>query len=140
MIADRVFLDASYAIALSSPKDQYHQQSIYLANLIENNKTKMITTRAVLIEIGNSLAKSKYRQACVELITSIENDKTIEIIPVSEQLIQRSFELFRQRMDKEWGITDCISFIVMKDYAISDALSTDDHFRQAGFNALLLTK
>lgn len=139
-MANRVFLDASYAIALSSPKDKYHQQAISLANIIEENKTKMITTRAVLIEIGNALAKSKYRQACVELITSIENDTTIEIIPVSEHLIQRAFELFQQRMDKEWGITDCISFIVMKDYAIADALSTDDHFRQSGFNALLLTE
>ncbi len=53
------------------------------------------------------------------------------------ELYFRAFELFKQRNDKEWGLTDCISFIVMKDYAINDVLSADIHFRQAGYNILL---
>jgi len=49
-----------------------------------------------------------------------------------------AFELFRYRPDKEWGLVDCVSFIVMKDYELTEALTMDVHFKQAGFRALLL--
>ena len=44
----------------------------------------------------------------------------------------------KKRMDKGWGLTDCTSFIVMQHYDVIDALTTDEHFQQAGFRALLL--
>ncbi len=47
-------------------------------------------------------------------------------------------ELYRHRPDKEWGTTDCISFVVMQDYGLTEALTTDEHFKQAGFRALLI--
>ena len=91
-----------------------------------------------MLEIGNALAKVRYRAAAIELLDSIEEDPNIEIIPLSEELYERAIELYRQRQDKEWGITDCISFTVMEDHKLKKALTTDDHFQQAGFRALLL--
>lgn len=55
----------------------------------------------------------------------------------TEELYRRGFDLFRNRMDKEWGLTDCISFIIMEDFGIKKALTTDEHFLQNGFKALL---
>ena len=98
----------------------------------------MITARAVILEIGNALAKLRYRAAAIELLNSIEEDPNIEIIPLSEELYEKPIELYRQRQDKEWGITDCISFVVMQDHKLTKALTTDEHFQQAGFKALLL--
>lgn len=98
----------------------------------------LITTQLVILEIGNALAKRKYRNAAIELIKSIEADPSIEIIPFSEELYKRAFQLYSSRMDKEWELTDCISFIVMKDYELVEALTADEHFQQAGFIALLL--
>lgn len=135
---NRVFLDTGFAIALSSSRDQYHDQAIKLADLIEANETKLLTTRAVLLEIGNSLSKLPYRQAAVKLLVSLEADPKIAVVPLSERLYKRAFQLFRDRSDKEWGIIDCISFIVMQDHNIIEALTNDEHFRQAGFRALLL--
>ena len=135
---NRLFLDTSYTIALSSSKDLYHQRAIQLANIIQEESLRILTTRAVVLEIGNALAKEKYRKAGIELLSAIEEDSSIEIIPISEELYHQALQLFQQRMDKEWGITDCISFIVMKAHALTDALTTDDHFRQAGFKPLLL--
>jgi predicted nucleic acid-binding protein len=60
------------------------------------------------------------------------------IVPLSEDLYARAFRLYRERADKEWGLTDCVSFVVMQDRKISEALTTDEHFQQAGFCALLL--
>ena len=111
MIANEVFLDTSYAIALSSANDQFHDKAETIAFELEKNNTRMITTRAVILEIGNALAKLRFRNDAIRLLHSLEMDSTITIIPLSEDLFQRAFALFQQRKDKEWGITDCISLL-----------------------------
>lgn len=90
-----------------------------------------------MTEIGNALAKQRYRRAAIRLLQALEDDPNVEIVPVSEHLYTRAFDLYRQRLDKEWGLTDCISFVVMADQQITEALTTDGHFLQAGFRALL---
>ena len=137
MPVTEVFLDAAYAIALSAPNDQYHDRAELLTEQLEAEGTRLITTRAVVLEIGNALAKLRYRSASVELLSSLEEDPNIEIIPISEPLYKRALHLYRERPDKEWGITDCISFMVMQDRGLTEALTTDEHFQQAGFRALL---
>ena len=99
--------------------------------------TRLVTTRAVVLEIGNALSKQKYREAAIELLISLSEDPTVEIIPLSEVLFDRAFTFYQSRKDKEWGITDCISFVVMQDRGLSEALTADDHFQQAGYRALL---
>ncbi len=89
------------------------------------------------MEIGNALSKQRYRPAAVELLLSLENDPKVEIVPVSGDLYAQAFKLFSERTDKEWGLVDCVSFVVMRERGITDALTSDDHFRQAGFNALM---
>lgn len=138
MLKNKVFLDSAYAIALSAVTDQYHQKAEMLAKQIETSGNALITTRAVVLEIGNALAKIPHRNVAIELLDSLEEDPDVEIIPLSEELYDRAMELYRQRSDKEWGITDCISFVVMQDYGLTQALTTDEHFKQAGFSALLI--
>lgn len=132
-----VFLDTAYAIALSSPNDQFHARAIALAEQLEALGIRLVTTRAVLLEIGNALSKQRYRQAAVQLLDSLEADPKVDIVPVSEQLYVRALQLYRARPDKEWGLTDCVSFLVMQDRGLTEALTTDEHFQQAGFRALL---
>jgi predicted nucleic acid-binding protein len=132
-----VFLDTGYAIALSSPNDQFHARAVDLAVQLEALETRLVTTRAVLLEIGNALSKQRYRQAAVQLLDSLETDPKVDIVPVSEPLYARALQLYRERPDKEWGLTDCVSFLVMRDRSLSEALTTDEHFQQAGFRALL---
>lgn len=134
---NEVFLDTSFAIALSSITDQNHERAVRLANQIETNKTRLVTTQAILLEIGNSLSKQKYRAAAIQLLESIEADLNVEVVLLTNSLYRLAFSLFKQRDDKEWGLVDCISFIVMQDRGIADALTTDTHFQQAGFRALL---
>jgi hypothetical protein len=134
---DEVFLDSSYAIALATPKDRFHAEASRLATEMEHARTRLVTTRAVLLEIGNALAKQRYRDAAIRLFEAIHSDPVIEVRPLSEELYQRSFELYRSRADKEWGLVDCVSFIVMRDRGLYNALTADEHFRQAGFRPLL---
>ena len=132
-----VFLDTSYAVALASRRDQHYEKALELADYIEQQKLRKVTTRAVVLEIGNALSTPRFRQTAVNMLEYLDHDPTIGIIPLSERLYQRGFELFRQRPDKQWGLVDCISFIVMQDRSITEALTADEHFRQAGFTTLL---
>jgi predicted nucleic acid-binding protein len=132
-----VFLDTAYAIALATPKDPHHSQAVKLAIDLERQQTRLVTTRAVALEIGNALSKLRHRPRGVELLEFLEKDPRVDIVPLSEELYQRGIELFRQRHDKEWSLVDCVSFVVMRDRQLRDSLTTDEHFDQAGFRALL---
>ncbi|MEQ8190389.1 MAG: PIN domain-containing protein [Candidatus Eremiobacterota bacterium] len=72
------------------------------------------------------------------VIDSMEADPNITIVPVTEDLYNNALRFYKTRTDKEWGITDCISFVVMEEYGLTEALTADKHFHQAGFKALLL--
>jgi uncharacterized protein len=120
-----------------SVTDQNHVRAVKLASQIEINKTSLVTTQAVLLEIGNALSKQRYRVAAIQLLESLETDPRVEVILLTNSLYGLAFNLFKQRKDKEWGLVDCISFIVMQDRGITDALTADTHFQQAGFRALL---
>ena len=132
-----VFLDTSFAIALSAITDQNHAKAVELAEQIEAENLRLVTTQAILLEIGNALSKQRYRSAAIQLLESLEADPNIEIVPLTNELYNAAFQLFRSRQDKEWGLVDCISFLVMQHRAITEALTADDHFNQAGFRALL---
>lgn len=134
----KVFLDTGFAIAMASPCDAYHGRAIQLADELNAVGVTIITTRAVLLEIGAALAKAAYRETAVSLINLLENDPKVEILPLSEDLFAQAFELFRARADKEWSLADCLSFVVMRQCGVQSALAADFHFQQAGFKALLL--
>lgn len=104
---------------------------------MERDAARIITTRAVLLEIGNALGKQRYRADAVALLEALEEDSNVEIVPLAEDLFARAFQLYRTRHDKEWGLIDCVSFIVMQERNLTAALTTDDHFLQAGFRVLL---
>lgn len=131
------FLDASYAIALASKSDHYHAQARDLARRIRAERISLVTTRAVILEIGNALSKPHHRKAAVKLLDAMENDRRVGIVPIEETLARQGDELFHRYSDKSWGLTDCVSFIVMRQRGIQFALRADQHFTQAGFHALL---
>lgn len=97
----------------------------------------MVTTHAILLEIGNALSRQRYRQAAIRLLQTIERDPSIDVVPVSEGLFARGLQLYCSRADKEWGLTDCVSFAVMTERGLTKALTADEHFQQCGFHALL---
>jgi hypothetical protein len=132
-----VFLDTSFAIALSSTTDQNHIRAIRLADQIEAKKTHLVTTQAILLEIGNALSKQRYRVSAIQLLESPNADPNVEVVELTNELYMTAFNLFKRREDKEWGLADCVSFIVMQNREMTDALTADDHFHQAGFRALL---
>jgi predicted nucleic acid-binding protein len=137
MPSEGIFLDSAYPIALASATDQHHKAAVAIALSLRANSDRLVTSRAVLLEIGNALSKSQFRSVAAELLKSLESDPRTEIIPLDEALYKRGFELFQSRTDKVWSLTDCISFVIMNERGMTQALTSDQHFEQAGFVALL---
>ncbi len=137
---DEFFFDTSFAIARASQRDQFHQKTKFWSAEVQAEKIPVVITQAVILEIGNALAKSAFRAVAVGLLESFEKSGNTTIISMSNELYNKAFELFKNRPDKEWGLVDCISFVVMKERNIEAALTADEHFVQAGFRALLLEK
>ena len=133
-----VFLDTSLLIALYLTSDTAHQRALREITALEQANTQFVTTDAVLTEFCNSLAKVALRQRAVATVQGLMTRDDVTIVRVAEPLWHKAFALFQTRSDKDWGLTDCISFEVMKDRRMKAALTADHHFAQAGFTALLL--
>lgn len=97
----------------------------------------MMTTDAVLIEIGNALSLLPARALAAQIIATVREAAAIEVAHVDAALFERGLALYRQRMDKEWGLTDCISFVLMQQRGVTQVLTADHHFEQAGFQIVL---
>jgi hypothetical protein len=132
-----LFLDTSYVVALVSPRDEHHERAAFFLRGIEARKIPLVTTRAVMVEVGDSLSRRPLRSRAATLVDAFEDDPLIEVAPLSDDLYHRGRAFFRRHNDKAWGLTDCISFVVMKERGLTDALTADAHFRQAGFRPLL---
>lgn len=133
-----LFLDTAYIYGLFNTRDQWHQKAVEWSQKIALENYPLITTEFVLTEIANGLSAVKFRQDASEIIHILQDDEFVRIIPATSELFQQGLDLYENRNDKDWGLTNCISFIVMQENKVTDALTTDDHFRQAGFRALLL--
>ena len=97
----------------------------------------MWITEAVLIEVGNALA-ARDRDAAGQFIRNCYRTPNMQVVSIDTVLLARALQLYQERADKEWGLTDCISFVVMQEEGLTEAVTADQHFVQAGYRALLL--
>jgi uncharacterized protein len=129
-----VFADTSFYLAVLNPRDVAHANAVEVGNRI---KRPVLLSDFILLELGNSLSALRQRELFSNLVVHLRSHANVRIIPASSELLNRGFQLFSHRADKAWSLTDCTSFIVMQDEGLTDALTTDHHFEQAGFTVLL---
>jgi predicted nucleic acid-binding protein len=130
----RIFVDTLFVIALVNQRDDHHRKASELADLCEGQS--LITTDTVLMEIANALARN-FKSQAIEIIEDFLASVEVMVVRLDQKLFDRVFALYKQYQDKEWGLTDCVSFLVMREAGITDALTFDQHFVQAGFRALM---
>jgi uncharacterized protein len=138
-MSDRLLLDTVYVQALLNRNDQYHAKAKDLFPSVKAASMVLIT-EAVLLEIGNALSAVEHRQSAASFINGCYagKDRNLCVVPVDTKLIKRSLELFEKRSDKDWSLTDCISFMVMEDNKVEQAVTADRHFTQRGYRALMV--
>ncbi len=133
-MSNEIFVDTLYLVALINARDTYHARASELVDVF--SRSSLVTTDAVLLEVGNALARNHKRQA-IEIIETLSTGSDTEVVRLTPELWAQAFELYRSHLDKEWGLVDCISFSVMQNRGIASALTFDQHFVQAGFAALM---
>jgi predicted nucleic acid-binding protein len=130
----RVFADSFYFFAILNPKDDAHQKALRFAM---EHAEPIVTTAWVLTELADGLASTNRRTAFSRVVARIQDEPQNEIVAPTDELMARGTALYDARPDKQWSLTDCISFLVMEDRQIAEALTGDHHFEQAGYVALL---
>lgn len=136
MNPDRLFLDTVFIQAILNPNDQYHLPAMKLLPRVKNAREVWIT-EAIFMEVGNALSSYNHRKVSAFIQQCYQTDNML-IVNITPQLFQQGLNLYQSRQDKTWGLVDCISFTVMKQQNLVDAVTSDSHFVQAGFRALLL--
>ncbi len=131
----KTLIDTSFVVALVNKRDEDHEKALEFS--FDFNRKQTIITDAILLEIGDSLSR-RFKKECIEAIEGFFESEEVEVIRLNETLFNKAFELYKTHTDKTWGLVDCISFVVMKENNITDALTSDKHFVQAGFCALML--
>jgi predicted nucleic acid-binding protein len=129
-----LFADTSLYVAALNPRDGLHDR----AKAAAATRGRIVTTDFVLAEVANFFCKSGQRPLFVALAINLREAEDVEIVPATREWWDRGFDLFTARPDKEWSLVDCISFAVMTEYKLTDALTADHHFAQAGFVPLLV--
>jgi predicted nucleic acid-binding protein len=132
------FADTAFWIAISSRRDQYHSQATAWHQSVVRTASRIVTTEAVLWEWLNAFSDASTRTIAAEGYRRVHADKRIEVVPFQPEFSDAAIGLYRNRADKNWSLTDCLSFVVMERHALTEALTTDRHFEQAGFRANML--
>jgi hypothetical protein len=129
-----IFADSFYFLALLRLDDRAHTQALTAS---QDRSERLITTAWILTEVADALAVPGMRESFPRLLAALRADPACMIVPATQDLFDAGVELYVRRPDKAWSLTDCISFVVMQEHGIREALTGDRHFEQAGFIALL---
>ena len=133
----QVFVDTAAWIALLNTSDALRAPAQAVLAQLRAQSTRLITSEFVLLELANALSAPALRRSTIAFIESLPTLDEVEIIALDTNLLAAGWELYRARPDKEWGLTDCVSFVIMRQAEITVAFTSDHHFEQAGFTKLL---
>lgn len=128
------FADTSFFVAFLSARDEFHDAAVAYLSSPSN---RLVTTDWVVVELGNFVSKWPARRRLVPFVRDLRDDSLIQMIPSDRHVLDAALDLYRRRPDKHWSLTDCTSFVVMRQRRLKEALTTDHHFEQAGFEILL---
>jgi uncharacterized protein len=129
-----VFADTSYYLALVNPADQHHAA---VRQWTSGFAGRSVTTAWVVAELANAMSKTAHRPFFLSLLHDLQTDPRVTIVPPAKDVFDSGLDLYSRRCDKDWSLTDCISFVVMEKCGMEDAATLDRHFLQAGFHLVV---
>jgi len=129
-----LFADTFFLLGLANPHDEAHLRSVAFA---KEHRGLLLTTGWILAEVGDALAAPKNRVRAARFVGAILQAPQFHVVPPRLDQLERGLALYAHRPDKSWSLTDCISFAVMEEEDLTEAVTADHHFEQAGFRALL---
>jgi len=137
MMVTPVFVDSAQYIAFVHERDGLHEAAVEAAELLAN--VPLVTTEAILVETLNFLSKfgPYHRRQAVALVNTLRSEPSLLIEPQTTELLEEGIDLYRQREDKTYTVTDCMSMVTCRRHGIREVATPDHHFEQEGFTILL---
>jgi uncharacterized protein len=132
-----IFVDTSYWIALIHETDDLHNRAVAIDKKLTN--VQLITSDMVLTELLNEFSKlgRHLRKLAADWVHGLRSRDDVKIVPQTSAQFTEALHIYETFIDKEWSLTDCASYLIMKERKITEALSHDHHFKQMGVNVLL---
>ncbi|NBD15542.1 MAG: PIN domain-containing protein [Cyanobacteria bacterium] len=134
---NEVFVDTAAWLALLNKSDSFHPKAKDVEKSLQANRRLWVTTDFILIEVADALCSVSQRSQTAKLIKNLKRLKSVLVVALDPELLEQGLALYESRLDKDWGLTDCISFVVMQQRGITEAFTSDRHFEQAGFIRLM---
>ena len=133
-----VFVDTAALIALISRDDAWHVRTRDVFSRLAREHQPLLTSSAVIFELlDGAAARGAMRPAAMRMIQSIRNSRQWAVIHVSEAHVRKGEDVYASRMDKAWSLTDCTNMEIAREHSVTEVLSSDSDFVQAGFTVLL---
>jgi len=133
----KVFVDTAAWIALININDNLYAPAQQVMSALRQQKARLVTTEFALLEVADALSAPATRLQTAAFVEGLRRLAILRIIPANHGLLADGWELYKQRPHKDWSLTDCTSFVVMRRERITQAFTSDHHFEQAGFVNLL---
>jgi uncharacterized protein len=128
------FADAFYFVALLNVRDQHHEAAVSYSKAFHG---RIVTSDWVLVEVADALGASQCRPRIFAFFSHLRNWPSCEVVAADRGLLDKALQMYHGHADKKWTLTDCTSFVVMRERGIKEALTADHHFEQAGFVRLI---
>lgn len=132
-----VFADTGYWIATLDPGDGLHEKAQVVTE--QMRPIQILTTDMVLVELLTSMSRrGEYnRRLAAETVRALMTSPDVEVVEQTRAQFEAAVARYAFRLDQQWSVTDCASFLLMEERYVKEALAYDRHFEQAGFVALL---
>lgn len=139
-MAAEIFVDTSGFYAMLVRDDDGHGAAKRVLREARRRKRGFVTTDYVLDETATLLKARGLVHLVAPFFDSLDSSRVFRIEWTDADRFQEARRFFLKHADQDWSFTDCLSFLVMKQLRLRDALAKDAHFREAGFNPLLGTR
>ena len=137
----RFFIDAAFLIALLREDDEHHDRAVTLADeLSARSRVMFVTTHLILAEVLAYVSRGgpRVRAAAALQVAELTARPDCQILPLTEELFARGIDLYSNRLDKHYSLTDCVSMEICRDLDITEVLTSDTDFAHEGFRILLM--
>ncbi len=132
-----VYVDTAALIALGNKTDSLHRLANQINQRLIAEQYTFLTTNAVILELANAFSRVRYKPLVISLIEAIQQSPKWHYLTIDETLMAQGLSLFKQQLDKDWSLTDCLGIHLARRFQITEIFTTDHHFEQAGFKILL---
>lgn len=136
-MASRTFVDTSGWYALIDRNDSVHARAVGIVQELVRDGSRLVTTDYVLDESFTLARVRSGATAASRLLDLVDQTAAVDVVWINPDRFGAARTMFRKQLDQGYSFTDCTSFVVMRESRLADAVTTDRHFRHAGFRLLL---